>query len=168
MRKQVKGFENYQIDHFGNVSNKDGLLMLPYITDSGYLRIEIDNKHRYIHKLVAENYIDNPFNKPQINHINCDKLDNYYLNLEWVTNSENMLHAVANKLTNHNLPLAALHGSQNKPKQIEQCDLSGNIVAIYDSVKDVKRQTGWQISGCLSGKYKTVKGFIFRFKQNTV
>ena len=164
MKKQIKGFEDYQIDEFGNVFGRNGKLMKPTLIKSGYLRIEINHTNVFIHKLVAMMFIDNPDNKPQVNHKNGIKIDNFHRNLEWMTNSENMRHAVANKLTSYDLPLATFHGSQNKPKQVEQLDISGNIINMFESVKDAKRKTGWQISGCLSGRYKTVKGYIFRYK----
>ena len=51
-----------------------------------------------IHRLVGLAFIPNPFNKPEINHIDCNKLNNHYANLEWVTSKENTEHAYKNGL----------------------------------------------------------------------
>lgn len=65
---------------------------------SGYLIVYLfkngKKKCQFIHRLIAEAFIPNPLKKPQINHINGIKLDNAISNLEWVTGSENMKHAV--------------------------------------------------------------------------
>ena len=58
----------------------------------GYPSVEIDGKRYYIHRLLAEAYIDNPQNKPQINHKDGNRTNNNIDNLEWVTNSENQIH----------------------------------------------------------------------------
>lgn len=68
------------------------MVLSPFKTKNGYMKINILRKGFYVHRLVAESFIPNPDNKPQVNHKNCDKTDNRADNLEWATNSENVRH----------------------------------------------------------------------------
>jgi hypothetical protein len=63
-----------------------------------YKTVKINKTTMYVHRIVAMTYLPNPNNLPQVNHIDGDKLNNHYTNLEWVTNQENRNHAVKNGL----------------------------------------------------------------------
>ena len=117
--KDIKGYEGlYQVSNLGNVRS---LITYKYskkqnkcieIIREKVLKPSID-KHNYkfvvltrnrirktikVHRLIAENFIENTNNKPLINHIDGNKLNNNINNLEWVTNSENIKHAYSNNL----------------------------------------------------------------------
>jgi len=64
------------------------------LSPKGYARVNLDGKVYFVHRVIAEHFIPNPEQKPQINHIDGNKLNNAAANLEWVTNQENRDHAV--------------------------------------------------------------------------
>lgn len=102
--KDIKDFENlYEVSTLGKVRNKSTKYELKqFVSLKGYLTLglfkEGKNYPKRVHRLVAENFIDNPENKETINHIDCDKLNNKVSNLEWNTWTENMTHAKTNFL----------------------------------------------------------------------
>lgn len=84
----------YDISKDGVVTNlKTGRIMKPLHNHRGYLGVELDQKFYFIHRLVAEAFIPNPNNYPQVNHINENKTDNRVENLEWCNNQYNVIYS---------------------------------------------------------------------------
>lgn len=86
----------YNITREGEIINKrNGHILKQQKNGKGYMRVSIGGTRYFVHRLVAEKYIPNPENKPQINHIDGNKANNSAENLEWVTNQENRDHAIS-------------------------------------------------------------------------
>ena len=93
--KQINDYPNYYISNFGNIKRKERLKQI--ITDrGGYKVIQLFNngkpKRYKIHRLVGEAFIENPENKPFIDHIDFDKSNNNVNNLRWVNRIESQQH----------------------------------------------------------------------------
>jgi hypothetical protein len=95
--KKIKHNNNYEISDCGNIySHRSKRFLKPYSV-RGYLAVDLGGKLRgkYIHRLVAEHFIENPEKKKEVNHIDGNKHNNNVKNLEWVTPSENTKHYVS-------------------------------------------------------------------------
>lgn len=94
----------YEVSNKGRIRRVDGDIINGSLTRYGYIRVWLKNKlfkkERFIHRLIAQTFLDNPENKATVNHIDCIKTHNWVENLEWATQTENMKHAWANKLIN--------------------------------------------------------------------
>ena len=122
--KDIEGYEGlYQVSNFGRVRSLDryveyigtnqthkkmnmkqfkkGKILVPMLHKNGYLFIALPKKQKSIHRLVAEAFIPNPNNLPQVNHKDCNKQNNNFKNLEWCNQSYNTKHAYDNNLIQH-------------------------------------------------------------------
>lgn len=99
--KTIPGFEKYEISENGVIRNKKtGYILKHFDTRKGYKRLSLQNdfneeKPMTVHRLIAITFIPNPENKATVNHKNGIKHDNRKINLEWMTNRENLKHAYA-------------------------------------------------------------------------
>lgn len=103
--KDIKGFrELYQVSNLGRVRRKDTLKVLkPLNISKGYKGVRLYETTekavtKKIHRLVAEYFIENSLNLPQVNHKDGNKSNNKVDNLEWCSNEYNMNHAIVNSL----------------------------------------------------------------------
>ena len=131
--KDIKGYEGlYQVSNYGRVKRKynNGKIRIlkPISTNNGYLRVSLSknsvNNTYFVHRLVAQAFILNPENKPEVNHIDGDKTNNKIENLEWCTRSENIQHAFYTGLNQIDPALIGKSGS--KPVRC----ITTNIVSI--------------------------------------
>lgn len=157
----VIGYEGYyEISKAGKVRGVKRLVVIPTglrtiysrelaarINTDGYVEVRLSKegktKTNFLHKLLANTFIPNPNNKAEVNHINGIKTDNGIENLEWVSHSENMIHAY--KL--------GLKKSITK-SVIDRCNGKE-----YPSIKEA--------SNCLSIPYSSLKGMLNGSRRNS-
>ena len=157
MNKQVeeKDLGDYVVYSDGKVySKKSSIFLKPRLGNRGYLFISIPYggklKNFNIHRMLAQAFIPNPDGKPMVNHINGIKDDNRLENLEWVTNKENMIHAVKIGLI-----------TMNHSKKVV-IDMETGV--FYESGSELARLLGWiptSLLAKLNGNRSPIKKYKF-------
>lgn len=152
--KQIRNY-NYDISTYGRIKNRTTDIFLKSKVNRDkrtYINLTTSPKTQIkflVHRLVAEAFIPNPDNLPEVDHI-VDNLDNYHVsNLQWVTGQRNKEKAFA--------------------KAIDQYDLEGNFIKRWVSMSEASRDLGVKtgaISKCCNGKQNTSHGFIWKFADN--
>lgn len=173
--RDIQGYEGlYQVSDWGNVKsveryvrNGNGFrkvrerILKTFLAgdEKEYHYVKLyknnDRKPFTIHELVAMAFIPNPYNKPEIDHIDTNKKNNNVENLRWVTHSENM---------NNPITIEKLECNSNS-KHVYQYDLEGNLIGVYVSLHEAERH-GYgrkEITNCCNGKQKKHKGSQWSF-----
>jgi len=146
--RPVFRFEAYQVSNFGRVK-RIRILKEVRLAD-GYSGVNIRGKKFRIHRLVALAFIPNPYRKPQINHKDGDKRNNYALNLEWATAKENDAHARKN-----GWKVPSLHGFRRGKLTVRQVrfirnsklshrKLADRFGVEHTTIGDIKRGQTWK------------------------
>lgn len=161
--KPIRGYEGlYEVSNYGRVKsfkwNSNGKILSPAKNNKGYYFVSLSKdgkaKGHTIHRLVAEAFIQNPSNLPQVNHKDEDKRNNHVTNLEWCTPGYNITYGTR---------------MERISKPVVQLDKEGNLVAEYKSTKEASRVTGIpqsNICKCCQHKYgrNSAGGFIWIYK----
>ena len=154
--KDIKGYEGlYAVTSCGRVwSYRRKKFLEPKRGVKGYLFVTLCKdgkvKNYRIHRLVAEAYIPNHENLPQVNHKDENKANNCLQNLEWCDAIYNINYGTRN---------------DKIKKPILQYTLNGEFVREWPSARDVGQEVRANIVHCLKGRNKTAYGYIWKYKE---
>lgn len=168
--EQWKEIDNtdYLISNYGEIkNNRTGNLLKQQSNKKGYKLVRVtvngEKKTFRIHRLVALFYVKNPDNKPQVNHIDGNKNNNRYDNLEWVTNEENTHHAITNGLWN-NVFKASKRANDIKKTPIIATNIETDEKFIFESMGEAERVIGTRhINEVIKGIRTQAKGYRFKY-----
>ena len=146
-------------------------LLKPSKTKDGYFQVILykngESKTCRVHRLVAEAFLENPENLPEVNHKDENKKNNFVFlnedgsvdkkrsNLEWKTHKDNINHGTRNERV-----------AKANSKRVLQFSLSGELICEYPSIRECGRNGFDQgaVCRCCNGKRKSHKGFRFMYK----
>jgi hypothetical protein len=168
--KDIKGFEGlYKVSNLGRVlSLKKNVIMKENISNSGYVFYGLYKdgivKSRFVHRLVAQTFIDNLENKIQVNHMDLNRKNNSIENLEWVTISENQKHSYKN--SNRKSYMKGRAGKLNHlSKEVVMCDNNGIEIKRFESQREAGRImsiNASHINNVIKNKRNHAGGFVWR------
>ena len=181
--KDIEGYENlYQISNFGRIKSLSGFFHDEYverekilnsttISNAGYQSVQLqkngEGKRFLVHRLVAQAFIPNPHNLPQINHKDENVHNNYFANLEWCDNNYNLNYGTHNK-----------NMSKTLSKRINQYSLDGQLIKSWDTINDASTElkcskafirelcTTGTARKCYRHKFDNLYNYIWRYSDN--
>ena len=160
LMKDIKGYEGlYGITSCGKVWSYRRKKFLTPGDDGrgGYLYVALirdgEKKWYRVHRLVAEAYIPNTDNLPQVNHRDENKTNNCLQNLEWCDASYNTNYGTRNEKV-----------SNSRKKPILQYTLDGNFIREWECANDVGKEIQSNIVSCLKGRKKSAYGYKWFYK----
>lgn len=171
--KTIKRFDRYLINKNGVVFSKiTGKELKPSLR-KGYLCVCLYNFGVKctisVHRLVAETYIDNPLNKPCVDHIDGNPFNNHVDNLRWVTHSENNNNPITKqrKSKSASKPMMGKFGANNHLSKAVLMLKNGVVIKEYQSINLAERDgfNNSLIVRCCKGLRKKHKGYEWKYKR---
>ena len=177
--RDIAGYEGlYQVSNLGRIRSLDryvphktfgtkfckGVVMATHQTNAGYLAVNLSKENKYttidVHRIVAQSFINNPDELPEVNHKDENKHNNAADNLEWCDNYYNAIYGT--KLERQR---------EKMSRQIIQYDRSGNPLKEYESATQAEKEISGKFTGaiskCINGRSKTAYGYIWKYKEVT-
>lgn len=155
--------------------NKKEVHTLKEADYKGYLKVRISMngsaKSMLVHQLVARTFIENPDNKPEIDHIDGDPKNNRVENLRWCTKKENMNNPISierhSRAAKISVPKAWKSGFYKiMPRRVAQLSKEGEIICVWESVSMAARELGLSLGNlfaCIWGQRKTCGGYKWEY-----
>lgn len=173
--KDIKGYEGlYQVSDRGRIKSlnynhtgKEKLLKPKTNRKKGYLNIALykygKTEYPSVHRLVAEAFIPNPDNLPQVNHKDENPTNNNVDNLEWCTAKYNLEYNNGQKRR----ACSRTNGKLSKPIAQYTFEQPCELIKVWPSMSEIERQNGYSKSNilkCCQGKYIQAYGFIWKYQ----
>ena len=161
--KIMKEHSNYEVSNLGKIKNKTtDRIRKTSINNKGYEQfiVYIDKKPKtfYVHRVVANNFLENFNNLPEVNHKDENKLNNCVDNLEWCDGCYNLHYGTRiERITSKKKPFFI---------KIVQKDKNKNIIKIWENINEIVCNTNYHRSNiykCCQGKLKTAYGYVWDY-----
>lgn len=161
--KIMKEHSNYEVSNLGKIKNKTtGRIRKTSINNKGYEQfiVYIDKKPKtfYVHRVVANNFLENFNNLPEVNHKDENKLNNCVDNLEWCDGCYNLHYGTRiERIISKKKPFFI---------KIVQKDRNKNIIKVWENINEIVCNNNYHRSNiykCCQGKLKTAYGYIWDY-----
>ena len=155
--KDIKGYEGlYQISNLGNVrSVKREKLLRPFENSAGYLRVKLQSKAWFIHRLVALHFVENPCPGVYtvVNHLDCDRQNNAASNMEWTSYKGNTQYA--------------FRLGRRKAYPVKGYNPKTTETVTFESIKESGRNgfAASSVSKCCKGRQRMHRGYVWQYAE---